>query len=213
MDASDFDSADRVVARRKTPASRVTPAAWKYIIEREHERRGGEDEFLLEFLFQRFANYVDGHNVHVGCRVPKGMTTFETGFGMNTLVRLSPMEAVLSGKELKGGTSILREFTEKKFLLFIKPERRLPFHWALWKLNSQLIVGADERFHSTIIHSSVKFLDESGVLAVFEKEHGVALFLLYLSVDVDAQARKLLNRAYNLGKLSQHLLEMEHRLS
>ena len=212
MDTSDFDTARQVLGRSSIPFKQISPAAWLEIVEDIYRDSRIHD---VPDLFEKFADLTGGNHTFVEVCVPHGKTFFEKGIGVNTLVHLVPLKEENLGEMLATNSPRLTEFRKQSFLLLIKPEEHKPLRWAFWSLSatrSAVQKKSGTEYKQTVTVSSVHFLNEKGVLQVFEKEPYAARYLCRISSNVVVYAEVLKDRAHRLARFGEWLTSINDRV-
>jgi hypothetical protein len=201
----------------KRLASEIPAETWLKVIHRiclDSQRRTN-DLIAVPKLFIRIGDMLENRD-YAPREVPRGLTVFSEGIGVNTVVQICKTHSVYGGEPLVPHAKQLWTHTADDFLLLILTKGRSLVQWATWTLEYQMARAQPPEnelgFITTITSSKVAWLarwdgehiDETPVVEVFRKYPDVPLILLgNFSHFCEREIRGLRETASDLEALSK----------
>lgn len=214
MDTSVYETAHLILGHNRIPHQNVPPEAWIEVIEEIYLNDIVHDS---PGIFRQIGDLTNGNHRPINTIVPRGLTIFPQGFGINTRVHLSTLFEEDHGKAVLPDTPNLREYREGGYLILVKPEKhRIPPAWATWVLQSTLSVKREGKessdYRRTATRSRMHPLDRAGVIEIFAQYPRAPLAYLDIGVHLELRAYEMRDQAHELGKLASWIQSVNQRV-
>lgn len=209
MDTSSWKEVERIQGRDAVRVKDIPPDALLYLVEdlyKEPHIAGLAD------LYKSIASRLSGREAIYGT-IPRGITVFDKGIGINTQVCSVQSSECLSGQQLFPDSPGLWSCEDQELLLLVPQkdvdtQKRLRPKWALWSrqfAHTKLhhVPKDGMRWSTTATKSEVKWLSEAAVIDILRKEPSLAhYFIERVRTAAMLHAEELVKKAHRLHRLS-----------
>jgi hypothetical protein len=210
MDTSSWEVVWYLQGKKEMPIGEIPPDALLYVVEEIYRKPLIAS---LSYLYRSIGAQMSGRGAFYGT-IPRGITVFEKGLGINTKTLSMTSSERLSGEQLFPDTPRVWSCADTDLLLLVpqtddNPHTWCAPKWARWSL--QFIHTKlhnrpkhdDIRWSKTVTKSEVHWLKEGEVIAAFKQKPSLGTYFLHHVRDfVPIHAEKLEKKARELRHVS-----------